>query len=57
MVVAGRFQYTADSLVTSENASLGQDKKTKHKPVTNTFSSFQSECVEIETIQRCPLTA
>ena len=31
--------------MTSENASFGQDKETKHKSVSNTHSSFQSEYV------------
>ena len=33
--------------MTSQNASLGQDKKTKHKPVSRTHSSFLLDCAMI----------
>ena len=33
-----------DSLMLSQNASFGQNKKL-HEPISNTHSSFQSECV------------
>ena len=32
--------------MTSQNASFGHDEKTKHKPVSNTHSSFQSQWVK-----------
>ena len=32
--------------MTSQIEDLGQDKKTMHKPVSNTQSSYQSECVK-----------
>ena len=38
------FHYTA-RLMTSQNESFGQDKKTMHEPVSNAHSSFQSKSV------------
>ena len=40
------FNEPLSSRMTSQNASFGQDEKTKHKPVSNTRSSFQSEWVK-----------
>ena len=45
-VVFDHFTKPLDSLTRSQNASFGQDKRTKNIPVSNTQSSFQSECVK-----------
>ena len=46
-----------DSPMTSKTASFGQDKKTMQKPVTNTYSSFQSECVKTPSSTKTRLFA
>ena len=40
------FTTLLDSLMTLQNASLGQYKKPKHNPFSNTHSFYQSECAE-----------